>query len=144
MFNQSIAWFPNGVTVYYKKGSVLQSDSFVCVADTQNSLSLSFFLVVGLSPNIPVLIFIVKFICFLFVMNSNNIFNLFSLLLILFLNFKQNVVFSQKLSPIYANHFFSRQFFKYFNESVVSVECKTVADYVDSHPNEDWALKCMP
>ncbi|CAG2173782.1 unnamed protein product [Oppiella nova] len=39
----------------------------------------------------------------------------------------------EPLSPIYANHFFARQFF--------ILECKTVANYVSAHENEDWALK---
>ncbi|CAG2105278.1 unnamed protein product [Medioppia subpectinata] len=46
-------------------------------------------------------------------------------------------------SPIYANHFFALQFFTYFNESDISLECKTVANYVNDHQNEDWALRLI-
>ncbi|CAG2170738.1 unnamed protein product, partial [Oppiella nova] len=31
----------------------------------------------------------------------------------------------------------------YFNESDISLECKTVANYVSAHQNEDWALKLI-
>ncbi|XP_054165800.1 nose resistant to fluoxetine protein 6-like [Oppia nitens] len=48
-----------------------------------------------------------------------------------------------KSSPIYANHYFARQFFAYFNESQISVECRTVAAYVADHQNDDWALKLI-
>ncbi len=60
--------------------------------------------------------------------------------LLLFLTFFQPL-FGER-NPIYVSHYFARQFFKYFNESKVSLNCKRVADFVQNHQNEDWALKC--
>jgi len=44
-------------------------------------------------------------------------------------------------NPVYVNHYFARQLFRYFNESNISYECRKVAHFVKDHENEDWALK---
>jgi hypothetical protein len=60
--------------------------------------------------------------------------------LLLFLTFCEPL-FGES-NAIYVSHYFARQFFKYFNESKVSLNCKEVVDFVQNHENEDWALKC--